>query len=495
MVKGTKGRATVCRLALAGALALSQLCALSELLPDYQIGDSAREDVVSPVQLVVIDPEKTAALKEKEALRVQVICRYNTNVADEVESAFQSAFTNTRSNFLNAVEGFFNQRKLDEQALASAKFQRLAVSFQRQNKSFPVTTNLAQLWAQDQSDSVPQSSLAARLREEMSQPLRNNSLPEGIKLTSNVRMVPVADWNQPVSLEAAEKQGRLLQRTNLITLKRARTELQELFDPEDAAVGKFLASLLRTNCAVDVELTQQARAKRTDPLWAADRYEAGEVIVQRGEVVDKKIKAALDQLREKTAAGNLSQLIQDNQLKAQRTLVRNRWLVAGGLTLLLGLVSALWHLARRRQAGSLLPARLLREATGAIVVSCPACDETIVVPQVTAGVTSRSGEDQEWLLPHLARLLRDKFVRKLLSHRSHLLDTQEKAAADVAELEERLARLHAPLQDRLRAYEQRINELEKELAQKGEENRELIRAKIEITKEHLEAAKDWVELN
>jgi DNA-binding transcriptional MerR regulator len=82
-----------------------------------------------------------------------------------------------------------------------------------------------------------------------------------------------------------------------------------------------------------------------------------------------------------------------------------------------------------------------------------------------------------------------------LSQRSSLLDTQERAAADVAELEERLAKIHAPLQERLRAYEQRIRDLERELALKGEENRELIKAKIQLTKEHLEAAKDWVEMN
>ena len=92
-------------------------------------------------------------------------------------------------------------------------------------------------------------------------------------------------------------------------------------------------------------------------------------------------------------------------------------------------------------------------------------------------------------------MLKDAFVRKLITQRSDLLDMQQKAAADIAEMEERLAKIHAPLQERLRAYEQRISELEKELAQKGEENRELIKAKIQIAREHLAAAKDWVELN
>jgi len=175
--------------------------------------------------------------------------------------------------------------------------------------------------------------------------------------------------------------------------------------------------------------------------------------------------------------------------------IRNRWITAGATMLVLAFALSIWRIARRKRPASLLPARVVSEQTGAIVVECPSCDETIVVPQVNSGVPLPPGNAQPWLLPHLLRLLKDKMVSKLLSQRSDLLDTQQRAAADVAELEARLAKLHAPLQERLRAYEQRILDLERELAQKGEENRELIRAKIQLTKEHMEAAKEWVELN
>ena len=56
---------------------------------EYNIGDTVPEDITTPIPLVVIDPEDTAALKQKRALRVPVICRYYTNVADEVETEFQ----------------------------------------------------------------------------------------------------------------------------------------------------------------------------------------------------------------------------------------------------------------------------------------------------------------------------------------------------------------------------------------------------------------------
>src|SRR6185295_13142021 len=201
-------------------------------------------------------------------------------------------------------------------------------------------------------------------------------------------------------------------------------------------------SLIRTNCAIDAELTQQARSKRTEPLWAADRYEVGQKIVQRGEIVDAKIKAALDLLREKTAVGNLEQLIVDDRAKAQQMQIRNRWITAGATMLVLAFALSIWRIARRKRPASLLPARVVSEQTGAIVVECPSCDETIVVPQIHSGVPLPPGNPQPWLLPHLLRLLKDKMVSKLLSQRSDLLDTQQRAAADVAELEARLAKIH-----------------------------------------------------
>jgi len=487
-------RLLVIPLVLAGAARLLDCSVRAESPREYQIGDTALEDITAPSQLVVINREETAALKEKEALKVQVICRYNTNVARVVEEEFHAAFASTKSNFLNAVDGFYNRSTLDEQAVAAPKFRRLVTSVQRANRSFPLTTNIARVWAMGESDSTLESSLAGRLREAMSQRLRVPELPQGLPLTYNLRMVPVGGWDEAVTVEMAEKRGKLFPRTNLVIIGRARSEMRSLFT-DDPAVGKFLGGLMRTNCVVDADLTRQVRAKHTEALWAADRYEPGQVIVQRGQVIDKKIKAALDELHEKTAAENLQQLIVEDQTKADQRQIRNRWIGAGSIVLFLVLVTMIWRLARRRSEGSLLPARVLQERTGAIVVECPSCEETIMVPHVTSEFSSAKSNSHQWLLPHLARILKDKLVGKLLTQRSTLLETQEKAAADVAELEERLAKIHAPLQERLRAYEQRILDLERELAQKGEENRELIRAKIQLTKEHMEAAKDWVEFN
>jgi flagellar biosynthesis/type III secretory pathway chaperone len=89
------------------------------------------------------------------------------------------------------------------------------------------------------------------------------------------------------------------------------------------------------------------------------------------------------------------------------------------------------------------------------------------------------------LLPHLARWMTGEGVRRLLSHRSALLMERRRAEQEVADLARRLEQVHAPIEERLRAYEKRIAELENELADKGAQNAELIKAKIESTRKKL----------
>ena len=89
------------------------------------------------------------------------------------------------------------------------------------------------------------------------------------------------------------------------------------------------------------------------------------------------------------------------------------------------------------------------------------------------------------LMPQLARWMMSELVQRLLHQRVDLLTSQKRAEQEVAHLEKRLDQLHAPLEDRLRAYERRIGELERELAAKGQENRELLKARIDTARKKL----------
>src|SRR6185295_5150191 len=100
------------------------------------------------------------------------------------------------------------------------------------------------------------------------------------------------------------------------------------------------------------------------------------------------------------------------------------------------------------------------------------------------------------LVEHFTRLLGQSVVQRLFAQRGSLLDTQHVAAAQANHLEERLEKVQSDMQERFAAYEQRIAELKTELTVAEEQNRDLIRAKIALAKQELEAERarqrvDW----
>ena len=90
------------------------------------------------------------------------------------------------------------------------------------------------------------------------------------------------------------------------------------------------------------------------------------------------------------------------------------------------------------------------------------------------------------LAPHLAQAVKEALVQELAVQRKELLQAQQIAATEIAQLTHHLDELRAPIQERLRSYEIRIQELEKELTAKNEENRELLKLKIDMLRHQLE---------
>ena len=101
------------------------------------------------------------------------------------------------------------------------------------------------------------------------------------------------------------------------------------------------------------------------------------------------------------------------------------------------------------------------------------------------------------LAPHLAQALKEALVQELAIQRKELLQAQQIATAEIAQLTHHLDELKAPIQERPRSYEMRIQELEKELSARTEENRELLKLKIEIMRHQLEVerTRNRVEFN
>jgi hypothetical protein len=91
------------------------------------------------------------------------------------------------------------------------------------------------------------------------------------------------------------------------------------------------------------------------------------------------------------------------------------------------------------------------------------------------------------LVEHLTKLLGQSAVQRLIAQRSQLLNENQSAAVQTGEIEARLEKVQAQMVEKFQGYEKRIGELEKELASAEEQNRDLIRAKIALAKQELEA--------
>ena len=93
---------------------------------------------------------------------------------------------------------------------------------------------------------------------------------------------------------------------------------------------------------------------------------------------------------------------------------------------------------------------------------------------------------REKLMPELAEFAKQSLVQGLYAQRNALIETQQVAQQALVELETRLAKLQLSLPERIRAYEKRIGELEKEVESQGEEMRELTRATLVLVRKKLE---------
>lgn len=136
-----------------------------------------------------------------------------------------------------------------------------------------------------------------------------------------------------------------------------------------------------------------------------------------------------------------------------------------------------------------------------VPVECPTCkrdgteDANRIIAKILNGktqplpppsVNALINSVQSTLAPHLVEALKDAVVQELAAQRRDLLAAQQAASAELTVLINRLESVQTPMLERLRTYESRIVELEKDLADQSKENRELLKLKIDLLKEQVE---------
>lgn len=463
-------------------------------LAEYRIGDTVLEDIVAPMPLMVVDPEATAALKDKEATRIPVVFRLDKTVAALVELEMRETFSVARSNFVQLMHSSFHHTKLEEYQLDTEQFAKLQASFRKRDQNFPLTTALAEEWALGREGFAQHLSVLTRVQQAMQQPIRVDNLVNAPKIGSQVTLVAVKGDRDAIGLDELKERGVNTSKTNLLTMSRARLALLEKFSADEKDAARYAARCLKVNTFLETDLTLAARARHTDPLFVADNYQAGKVVARQGQRVDRKILAALGQIQEKTVAGRLQEQVAQQQDRAEREKAAalearesNKWLFGGLIALgAVSLVSVTWLLLRRKNSGVLSPA-----VTGP--TTAPAAADS-AWQQRALRAEEKAAQAQDAIRSGVVEQLKGKAVSSLVSQRSAMLEAQQAAAAEMLELERRLHELRVPLQERLKTYEGRIVELEKALAAKDAENRELIRAKIDLMRQQLEAERSGSKL-
>jgi pSer/pThr/pTyr-binding forkhead associated (FHA) protein len=172
-----------------------------------------------------------------------------------------------------------------------------------------------------------------------------------------------------------------------------------------------------------------------------------------------------------------------------RIMRQHPWEVGGTAAVALLLAVFAWRLVRVPPPD---PGGLVNEiASRRALARIPAANGTAAMWQRRAIKAEQKAERAQTALrsglaSQAAQVFKDKMVTTLLTQRDQLLQAQQCAAVEIAELERRLDEMHLPLQSRLAAYEQRIAELEKALASKTEENQELLQVRIELLRRQLE---------
>jgi hypothetical protein len=153
------------------------------------------------------------------------------------------------------------------------------------------------------------------------------------------------------------------------------------------------------------------------------------------------------------------------------------WWIAGALTALALVLAWLALMFRRSGLGK-----------EKIVVAQPqiAAAAPIAVPALppSPAPSIDHAELKQQALEELTEFAKESLVQGLFTQRAALLEANRKAQAELTTLEERLASLS--IGERIRAYEERIENLEQQLATRGSEVKELTSATLKLLRAKLE---------
>ena len=230
-------------------------------------------------------------------------------------------------------------------------------------------------------------------------------------------------------------------------------------------LAQYVSRHIKPNAEIDSDLTASLRLHKESVDALRERLVAGTIIVQKGERITDNTLALLADLKNAIDETRLSRY-PDGSVGSPSWLPSiltyrywtsvNGWIV--GFCLALAVAVAVWTTSYLTRSKTRLPA---------------------IIPDSEEG--GFEGDEDAVLV----RALRDRTVQALYSQHQEFLAHERSATELLKDFEQRIATLEPRAQEKIRRYELRIEELERQLADREEENRELIRNQIENTRREI----------
>jgi hypothetical protein len=437
---------------------------------EYQIGDMAIEDVVVPAGLAQPDPGLGLGLSGLVNADQLWVCRRDLETTARVVEELQTDFVGSQDRFREVLVDAFGELPVERRNVNSVRFRSLQATFQNRNEGFPVNYQLAVSWAYELDDShffLPVSLAVFESFVGRAVVADGGGRPgDG----DQVLIVPAGqisggDYSVPEILEDA----LLIDGNSVDEISDIRERVYRALAGESLILAQYVARRIQPNAEIESDLTKGLRLykKSTDAL--SERLAEGAVIVRKGERITDdtlallaELKIAMDESRVSRqpdgSVGSPSWL--RSALSSVHITSVNGWIVGFGLAL--AIVIAVWTTSYLTRSKARLPALIPEPEEG--------------------GFSSDSGRNEDTVL---IRALRDRTVQALYSQHQEFLAHEKSATELLKDFENRIATLEPRAQEKIRGYELRIEELERQLADKEEENRELIRNQIESTRREI----------
>ena len=108
----------------------------SPAIRDYQVGDLATDEVVTPIRLIVMDAQRTETLRRLEVEKVPAIWWFQSNAVAGVKKSLSEAFADMRERFLAEWKSEFAPLRLE--AIPLARLEQQVAAFRREHGTFPL---------------------------------------------------------------------------------------------------------------------------------------------------------------------------------------------------------------------------------------------------------------------------------------------------------------------------------------------------------------------